>query len=74
MLVVTTTIALKDKFDKFTAILGALFCAPVAFILPPAFHLKACAKTPQEKHVDMALMSIGFFILVYCTYRSILNW
>jgi amino acid permease len=47
MVVVGFTIALKNDLDKFTAVLGAFCCAPVAFILPAAFHIKCCAESSK---------------------------
>ena len=41
--VVCMTIMLKDKFDKFLAILGSVTCTPMAFTFPAMFHLKAVA-------------------------------
>jgi len=37
-IVVLLTVALKQKLDKFLAILGSLTCTPVAFIFPSLFH------------------------------------
>ena len=37
------TLSLGKKIDKFLALLRAVGCTPIAFTLPAAFHLKACA-------------------------------
>lgn len=40
-----STVLLKQKLDKFLAVLGALMCTPIAFILPAFFHYQVCAET-----------------------------
>lgn len=44
-IVVGLTIALEQKVDKFLAILGALACTPVAFLLPSIFHYQLVAES-----------------------------
>ena len=43
--IVFVAVALSKKLDKFVAILGALLCAPLAFLLPTLCHLKIVAVT-----------------------------
>lgn len=68
------TVLLKQKLDKFLAVLGALFCTPVAFILPAFFHYQVCAETRAQKAADLFITSAGIFIMFYCTISSIVTW
>jgi proton-coupled amino acid transporter len=68
------TIMLGDKLDKFLSILGALTCTPIAFTFPALFHLKAVAETTAQKVVDILLIVFSLIILVYCTYKGLVNW
>jgi proton-coupled amino acid transporter len=45
LFITIVTILLKQKLDKFIAILGAVSCTPVAFMGPALFHYKACAES-----------------------------
>jgi solute carrier family 36 (proton-coupled amino acid transporter) len=51
----------KDKLDKFVALVGTLFCAPLCFVFPTLFHLKAAAKTYVRKVADVMVMLFGSF-------------
>ena len=60
-------VLVADKLDKFFGLLGALLCAPVAFIVPACLHYKMLAKSKAEKRVDILLVVLSFSILVFCT-------
>lgn len=47
-------------FERFLAFVGALCCAPVAFIYPAVFHLILCADGATAKALDVLLMGFGF--------------
>jgi len=68
------TVALKQKLDKFLAILGALACTPVAFVFPSLFHFKACAETPMQKAIDLIILAFSLSVMVFCTGLGILGW
>ena len=72
--VVCMTIMLKDKFDKFLAILGSVTCTPMAFTFPALFHLKACAETGFQKGLDIFIITISIGIFFYCTYKGVVEW
>lgn len=67
-------IKLADKLDKFTSIMGALLCGPLAFTTPAALHLKVVARTQREKVIDMILIGVSLLILVMSTLEGIQNW
>lgn len=72
--VVVMTIMLKDKFDKFLAILGSVTCTPMAFTFPALFHLKACAETVPQKALDIFIIVLSIVIFFYCTYQGLADW
>lgn len=68
------TLFLRHKLDQYVALIGAVSCSPMIFILPSLFHLKACAETPGEKAADAVIALVGFLIMGFCTYLSLANW
>jgi proton-coupled amino acid transporter len=76
--VVTITIVMAlviyNKLESFLSIVGSLTCTPIAFILPAWFHLKACADTPKKKAIDITVLVVSIFLLIYCTIFAILAW
>jgi len=64
---VYVAIALKDKLDKFFGLIGALLCAPLAFLMPAAIHLKLLAKSKSEKITDIVIICLSFVIFVFCS-------
>ena len=68
------TLSLGQKLDKFLSIMGALSVTPFCFILPALFHFKLCAHTPKQKAIDMTIVVLGTFIMIFCTYKGIINW
>jgi amino acid permease len=52
--------------DKFLGLVGAIFCAPMAFIIPTMCHLKLVARTNEEKLKDIAIVAFSIMIMVFC--------
>jgi proton-coupled amino acid transporter len=73
-LITLLTIVLKEKLDKFLSLLGAVFCTPVAFILPAMFHYKACAETTKQKAIDIFFVCFGIIVLIFCSYLTLSSW
>jgi len=67
-------LAVYNQLGAFLAIVGSLTCTPIAFILPALFHYKACAKTTQQKVIDLIIVGFSTFILVFCTVFAIVSW
>lgn len=69
LVLITIVIALIawEKLDLLLSITGALFCTPIAFILPALFHYKVCAETKFHKITDLLIVAVSSCILVFCT-------
>ena len=74
VIIVAITIALKHKLDQFVSLLGALTCAPIAFILPALFHLKACPQNIWTKAMNISIIVFGSAVFIFCTGLGIINW
>jgi len=59
-------IEFADKLDKVIGLLGALFCAPVAMILPAFCHLVLVAKTQREKFMDIITVVFSTVLMIFC--------
>ena len=59
-------IELSKSLDKFIGLLGALFCCPLAIMLPALCHLQVLAKSNAEKVVDIAILGISVLATVFC--------
>lgn len=68
------TLATSDKIEKLLSFNGALFCTPVAFIFPAAFHLKAAAETRCAKAIDIIILIFSFIVMIFCTIMGIKDW
>ena len=64
---------LTVNLAKFLGVLGALLCGPLALTVPAALHLKTLAVTPRAKLIDIALLILSAFVLVFCTLKSIID-
>lgn len=64
-------IELSDVLDKFVGLIGALFCAPLAMILPTLCHLKMVARTNKDKMNDLAILVISMLIMSLCIGQTI---
>ncbi|KAG0339185.1 neutral amino acid transporter [Podila horticola] len=52
--------------DIFISFVGSIACAPLLFVFPPLFHLRAFPEQPKWRKVsDVALILFGFLILFY---------
>ena len=67
-------VLVADKLDKFFGLLGALLCAPVAFIVPAMIHYKVLAGNKREKAVDVILIGLSLVILVFCVSQALIFW
>ena len=58
---------LGDKYDYVQAIIGALFCAPIAFIFPALFHYKLVGKKQGvlTQVGNIGFIIFGFFCLIF---------
>ena len=76
LVVITVVIALTiaDKIDKFTGLVGALLCAPLALTIPALVHLVLLAKTPKAKAIDIALVAGSIAVLAFSTVQTIQTW
>lgn len=54
------------KLDIFISFVGSFACAPLLFIFPPLFHLKAFPNQPMwRKGSDVCLILFGFLVFFY---------
>ena len=74
MLTIVVALSIYNKLESFLSIVGSVSCTPIAFTLPAWFHYKACAKDLKWKIIDITIILISLFILVFCTIFSIINW
>ena len=68
------TLSIGDKIEKLLSFNGALFCTPVAFIFPAAFHLKACAETKWQKCIDISILVFSVIVMIFCSVMGVLQW
>ncbi|KAF9291247.1 neutral amino acid transporter [Linnemannia elongata] len=55
-----------SKLDIFISFVGSFACAPLLFIFPPLFHLKAFPNQPMWRKVsDVCLILFGFIVFFY---------
>lgn len=72
---VSSAIVLNDSADKYLSVLGAVFCAPVGFILPSLMYLYGVP------HLSFFNKFMGVFMIVFglasgslATFVAIYNW
>ncbi len=54
------------KLDIFISFVGSFACAPLLFIFPPLFHLKAFPNQPTWRRIsDIVLILFGFLVFFY---------
>jgi len=58
-------------FERFLAFVGALCCAPVAFVYPALFHLILCADGATAKALDIMLLWFGVGAMVFALTSAI---
>lgn len=61
-------------FETFLAFVGALCCAPIAFIYPAFFHLRLCAQSPLAKGIDCFFIALGVAAMVFVTYETVASF
>lgn len=71
---VVFTLVIGEKIEKLLSFNGALFCTPVAFIFPAAFHLKAVANDKCSKATDITILVFSFAVMIFSTIMSIKTW
>ncbi|KAI1300735.1 neutral amino acid transporter [Mortierella claussenii] len=55
-----------SKLDIFISFVGSFACAPLLFIFPPLFHLRAFPHQPMWRKVsDIVLILFGFLVFFY---------
>ena len=60
-----------EYLDKVIGLLGALFCAPLAMIIPTLCHLILVAKTNKEKTEDIIIIVISCMVMVFCIINTL---
>ena len=71
---VIIALLLGNALGSFLALLGAFSCTPIAFTLPALFHYKLVAKTGLARTVDLLLIIVSLFIMIFCSAFSIYTW
>mmetsp|Transcript_36058 Transcript_36058/g.35037 ORF Transcript_36058/g.35037 Transcript_36058/m.35037 type:complete len:80 (+) Transcript_36058:1373-1612(+) len=71
---ITLSLLLDEKLGKFLGLMGAVSCTPVAFTLPTLFHFKLCANSTMEKAIDVGIMVLSMFILIFTAGFAIIHW
>jgi proton-coupled amino acid transporter len=71
---VVISLLMGDTLDKFLSLLGAVACTPIAFTLPTLFHYKLCAKTKSERIIDLIIIGVSLFIMVFCSAFTLITW
>lgn len=59
------------QFEKVLAIIGAVCCAPIAFIFPPLFHLRLSARSLAQKVLDVCLLAVGFAAMGFAVAQTL---
>ena len=65
-------IELKDVLDVVIGLIGAVFCAPLAMIIPTLCHLKLMAKTRKEQITDIVIVMISLVIMLICILNALI--
>ncbi|KAF9287142.1 neutral amino acid transporter [Mortierella alpina] len=61
-----------NKLDIFISFVGSFACAPLLFIFPPLFHLRAFPHQPLWRKVsDITLIVFGFLVFFYTLVMTI---
>ncbi|KAG0253049.1 neutral amino acid transporter [Mortierella polycephala] len=64
-----------NKLDIFIAFVGSFACAPLLFIFPPMFHLRAFPNQALwHKVADILLILFGFIVFFFTLVMTILNF
>ena len=68
------SIVLAKDMDKFLGLLGALLGSPMAMTIPALIHYKCVAETKCAKGVDVGIIILSLFTLVFSTALSLQAW
>ena len=66
-------INLASVLDKFIGLLGAVFCAPLAMILPTLCHLKLLASSRKDKIKDIVIICVSLLVMVICIVQTVVD-
>ena len=65
---------LAKDMDKFLGLLGALLGSPMAMTIPAMIHYKAVATNKCWKALDILIIILSLFTLVFSTGLSLQAW
>ena len=65
------SIEVTSVLDKFIGIIGAVCCAPLAFLIPSLCHLKLVAKTNKEKVNDIIIIAVSIATMIFCILQTL---
>ena len=71
---VVVAVALGTNVGNFLSLLGGFSCVVMAYTLPAIFHYKLMAKTTCSKFIDILIIIVSLFIVVFVTTLVLLNW
>lgn len=57
--------------DRFIGLMGAVFCAPLALMIPTICHLKIVARTNNDYFEDISIIVFSMIITVFCVVQNI---
>ncbi|KAH6689667.1 vacuolar amino acid transporter 3 [Plectosphaerella plurivora] len=64
---IAVSIGGSANLDRFVALIGSFACVPLVYIYPPYLHLRGIATTRREKALDLAMIVLGTFGMVFST-------
>ena len=65
------TVAMYEYISELLEIVASISAIPMAFTLPPMFHLKVCADTMCKKAIDWIFIAFSVGIAIFCTYNGV---
>ena len=75
ILAITIAVIFNEKADKYVSICGAIFCSPLAYILPSAINYKTKTGIGAfEKLLSIAFVVLGVGVGIFSTTLAIVNW
>lgn len=67
-------IVLAKDMDKFLGLFGALLGSPMSMTFPALIHYKSVAMSRWEKLLDILIMVLSAFTLIFSTALSLQAW
>lgn len=64
-------ISFAAYLDIIMSLIGSLFCAPLALIIPTLTHLAYIAKTRNEKLEDIGIIIVSLIVMLVCVIQTI---